>query len=58
MNHSNPILRETKNPIPSGIHRHLITHNYQLGETFMLKDCNNFNDISKIQIKKEEPQYN
>ena len=57
MNHGNPILKETKKPIKSGIHRKLITRNYQMGETFVFKDGNSFYDITKIETSKKEPQY-
>ena len=57
MNHSNPILKETKKTIKSGIHRKLITSCYQMGETFMVTDGNSFYDMSKIETTKKEPQY-
>lgn len=57
MDHSNPILKETKKPIQSGIYRHLITNHYCIGEVFIVKDCESFHDLGKIVSVKKELQY-
>gem|GEM_PF-5063370 len=57
MHHSNPILKETKKPIRSGINRRLITRSYCMGETYLVKDCNSYYDMNKIESTKKEPQY-
>jgi len=53
MQHENMGHKEKRKPIRSGINRRLITRNYRLGETFLIKDCNSFYDISKIETEKE-----
>lgn len=57
MHHENPIIRESRQPIQSGINRRLITSNYQMGSTFVLQDLPVFDEPNNFEIAIEEPQY-
>ncbi len=56
MHSENPILT-AKKPMRSGIHRHLITRQYKMGSTFLIKDGESYYDVEKIQREKVELQY-
>ncbi|MEI8376924.1 MAG: hypothetical protein WCF95_00130 [bacterium] len=53
MQHKNANLKEKRKPIRCGINRKLIARNYQMGETYIIKDCNSFYDMGKISTEKE-----
>lgn len=53
MHHNNPNLKEKKKAIRCGINRRLIARHYQIGEPYIIKDCNNSYDVGKNTTEKE-----
>jgi len=57
MSSDNPILKQHKQPIQSGIHRRLITRQYKLGSAFLIKDGESYYNTDLIKHEKVVLQF-